>query len=253
MPELDRWALHRLWEMDALVRKSIDDYDYHGLWTALHTFCAVDLSAFYFDIRKDRLYCDHPDSIARRANRTVMNAIFERLVTWLAPILCFTAEEAYLVRHGDADGNSVHRQRFPETPAAWEDQALAERWTRIREVRRVVTGAIEQERAEKRIRSSLDAAPVVWLSPERLAQIEGVDFAEIAIASAIELREGDGPVGAFRLEDVSGVSVEPKTVDAEKCDRCWQKLPDIGVVEAHPSLCGRCADTVIRLPAVAGG
>jgi len=249
MPELDRWALHRLWEMDALVRKAIDDYDYHGLWTALHNFCAVDLSAFYFDIRKDRLYCDHPDSLERRSNRTVMDAIFERLTTWLAPVLCFTAEEAWLSRHGDAEGESVHRQTFPETPDAWRDDALAARWSHIREIRRVVTGAIEGERAEKRIRSSLDAAPVVWLTEERMAQLSGVDFAEIAIASAVDLRVGAGPDGAFRLDEVAGVAVEPTPAEAEKCDRCWRKLPDVGSDPAHPSLCGRCADVVGRLPA----
>jgi len=248
MPELDRWALHRLWEMDALVRKAIADYDYHGLWTALHNFCAVDLSAFYFDIRKDTLYCDHPESVARRANRTVMDAIFERLATWLAPVLCFTAEEAWLARHGDAEAESVHRQVFPETPAAWRNDALGARWARIREIRRVVTGAIEVERAEKRIRSSLDAAPVVWLSPERMDQLEGVDFAEIAIASKVELRAGDGPAGAFRLADVPGVAAEPKAATDEKCDRCWRKLPEVGQIDAHPALCGRCADVVERLP-----
>ena len=248
MPELDRWALHRLWEMDALVRKAIDDYDYHGLWTALHNFCAVDLSAFYFDIRKDRLYCDHPDGLARRANRTVMDAIFDRLTTWLAPILCFTAEEAWLARHGDGPGESVHRQVFPETPVGWRDDALADRWARIRAIRRVVTGAIEVERAEKRIRGSLDAAPVVWLSEARMAELEGVDFAEVTIASAVDLRLGDGTAEAFRLDDVPGVAVEPRPAAAEKCDRCWRRLPDVGAHAEHPALCGRCVEVVTALP-----
>ena len=248
MPELDRWALHRLAEMDTLVRKSIEDYDFHGLWTSLHTFCAVDLSAFYFDIRKDTLYCEHPDSLARRANRSVMDAIFTRLATWLAPVLCFTAEEAWLARFGDAKGVSVHRQTFPETPASWHDEALGKRWADIRDIRRVVTGAIEGERAEKRIRSSLEAAPVVWLSADRMQQIEGVDMAEIAISSAITIESGDGPADAFRMDDAPGIAVQPSRTDAKKCVRCWKQPGDVGSDASAPLLCGRCAEVVGRLP-----
>ncbi len=244
MPELERWVLHRLFEMDALVRKAIVDYDYHGLWTALHNFCALDLSAFYFDIRKDTLYCESPQSHLRRSNRTVMDAIFQRLTTWLAPITCFTADEAWLSRYGDGEGITVHRRTFPETPASWRDDALASRWSKIREIRRVVTGALEKERSEKRIRSSLEASPIVWLSEDRLSDLEGVDFAEVTIASTISLKVGNGPVDAFRISEVSGVSVEPTRTTDEKCDRCWRHLPDIGTIEAHPSLCGRCADAV---------
>jgi len=112
-----------------------------------------------------------------------------------------------------------------------------------------VTGALEMERAEKRLRSGLDAAPVVWVTADRKAQLADVDLAEIAIASEVAIREGAGPDGAFRLADVPGVAVEPKPTDAEKCDRCWRRLPDVGSVAAHPALCGRCADVVERLPA----
>src|SRR5690606_6223596 len=162
MPELERWVLHRLWELDGLVRRCIEAYEFHTLWTALHTFCAVDLSAFYFDIRKDSLYCDRPDSIRRRACRTVLDRLFECLTIWLGPIICFTAEEAWLARTGDAPGNSVHLQTCPEIPQNWRDDALAERWNRVRAVRRVVTGALELERAEKRMGASLQGAPLIW-------------------------------------------------------------------------------------------
>ena len=244
MPELERWTLHRLYEMDSLVRKAINDYDYHGLWTALHNFCSLDLSAFYFDIRKDTLYCESADSVVRRSNRTVMDAIFQRLATWLAPITCFTAEEAWLSRYGDGEGVSVHRETFPETPESWRDEKLSKRWEKIREIRRVVTGALEKERAEKHIRSSLEASPTVWLSEDRLAELDGVDFAEVTIASSINLKIGDGPIDAFRVPEVAGVAVEPTRTTDEKCDRCWRHLPNVGSNPEHPDLCGRCADAV---------
>src|ERR1700675_2540616 len=161
IPELERWVLHRLYELDQVVRTAIEAYDFHTMFTALHNFCAVDLSAFYFDIRKDRLYCDAADGGARRATRTVLDRTFDCLVRWLAPILCFTAEEAWLARYGDAD-LSVHLELFAEVPEAWRDPALAARWAGLRDLRRVVTGALEVERAEKRIGSSLQAAVAIF-------------------------------------------------------------------------------------------
>ncbi|MGB1005866.1 MAG: isoleucine--tRNA ligase, partial [Thalassobaculaceae bacterium] len=162
MPELERWVLHRLWELDAVVRRESDNFDFHDLFIQLHHFCAVDLSAFYFDIRKDALYCDAPDDLRRRATRTVLNEAFSCLTAWLAPILVFTAEEAWQQRVGDP-ANSVHLRTYPEVPAAWAAPELAARWERLREVRRVVTGALELARAEKQIGSSLQAHPVVHL------------------------------------------------------------------------------------------
>ncbi|MET4700932.1 isoleucyl-tRNA synthetase [Constrictibacter sp. MBR-5] len=251
MPELERWALHRLWEMDRLVRRCIADYDFHTLWTALHTFCAVDLSAFYLDIRKDSLYCDRPDSVRRRACRTVLDRLFECLTIWLGPIVCFTAEEAWLARTGDAPGNSVHLQTCPEIPEAWRDDALAERWAKVRAVRRVVTGALELERAEKRMGSSLQGAPLIWASPAHVAALEGLDLAELAITSQAELQTGVPPEGSFTLPDVPGVGVQARLSPHARCERCWQHLPDVGAVAAHPDLCGRCADAVIAIDAAA--
>jgi len=143
MPELERFILHRLAELDAMVRRASTDYEFHALFTALHNFCAVDLSAFYFDVRKDSLYCDAPQSARRRAVRTVMDRVFDCLVRWLAPLLCFTAEEAWLARHGAGDDTSVHLELYADVPAGWRDDALGEKWAAIRELRRVVTGAIE--------------------------------------------------------------------------------------------------------------
>ena len=229
MPELERWVLHRLWELDRLVRRAIEDYDFHALWTALHNFCAVDLSAFYLDIRKDVLYCEPASSPARRSARTVLDLLFDCLTAWTAPILCFTAEEAWLARHGDAGGGSVHLRQFPEVPASWRDDGLAARWAAVRAVRRVVTGAVERERAARRMRSGLEAAPVVWLAPERRAALEGLDLAEIAIVSTVAFGEGEPPAGAFRLEDVAGVAVLPR---ASRHERCAPLL-------APPAGCGR--------------
>ncbi len=243
MPELDRWVLHRLHELDGEIRAAVDGFDFHAMATALHQFCTVDLSAFYFDVRKDSLYCDRPDSVRRRAVRTVLDHLFDCLTAWLAPIICFTAEEAWLSRMGEAAG-SVHERQFPEVPDAWHDDALAERWRKIRRVRRVVTGALELERAEKKIRSSLQAGPVVHLSTELKELAETVDMADIAIASSITLVEGPGPAEAFRLPEVADVAVEPVLAKGEKCARCWRVLPEVGSVAAHPSLCERCADAV---------
>ncbi len=243
MPELERWVLHRVWELDRTVRNACDGYDFHGLFRALHDFCAVDLSAFYFDIRKDSLYCDGLDSPRRRAAQTVLDILFECLTAWLAPILCFTAEEAWLSRFPDDDG-SVHLRQFPEIAASWRDDALAARWEKVRAVRRVVLGALEIERAEKRIGSSLLAAPDVYVSADYAAALDGVDLADVVITSDVSVIEGAPPAGAFTLPDVAGVGVAPKKADGEKCARCWRVLPDVDSVPEVPGVCGRCADAV---------
>ena len=148
MPELERWVLHRLWQLDAQMREACEALEFHPVFAELHTFCAIDLSAFYFDVRKDCLYCDPADSPRRRAARTVLDILFDHLTAWLAPFACFTAEEAWLTRH-PGDAGSVHLRLFPDVPKLWRDDALAERWDRIRAVRRVVTGAIEVERKSR--------------------------------------------------------------------------------------------------------
>ncbi|MDH5411565.1 MAG: class I tRNA ligase family protein, partial [Alphaproteobacteria bacterium] len=221
MPELERWVLHRLWELDAQVRHGCSEYDFHRMFRELHDFCAVDLSAFYFDMRKDSLYCDGVADPRRRAARTVLDELFSCLTAWLAPILCFTAEEAWLCRN-PGENESVHLRTFPEIPAAWRNDALAAKWEKIRDVRRVVTGALELERAEKRIGSSLQAAPKVYVTADYKAALEGQDLAEIAITSDVELIVGDAPEGAFTLEDVPGVGVVSALAEGEKCERCWR-------------------------------
>jgi isoleucyl-tRNA synthetase len=200
-----------------------------------------DLSAFYFDIRKDALYCDPISSVKRKGALTVIDETFRCVVTWIAPILAFTAEEAWLLRHPSEDG-SVHLETFPEVPSVWRDEALAERWAKVRRVRRVVTGALEIERAQKRIGSSLEAAPVVYISDDDLyAALQGLDFAEIGITSHIEVARGAGPADAFRLDEVPGVAVRPVRAEGRKCARSWKISPDVGSDPDYPDVTPRDA------------
>jgi len=209
----------------------------------LHNFCAVDLSAFYFDIRKDALYCDAVNSPRRRAARTVMDLLLDTLCKWLAPFTSFTAEEAWLARHPSEDG-SVHLETFPVIPAEWQDKVLAAKWDKVRAVRRVVTGALEIERVAKRIGSSLQASPALYVADPALRNaLDGLDMAEICITSGLLLVDGAAPEGAFALADVPGVGVLPTPAEGEKCQRCWKVLNEVGK-HKHACVCGRCSDAV---------
>ena len=244
MPELERAILHRLSELDELVRKAYADYDFKRVTHTLSNFMNVDLSAFYFDIRKDTLYCDAPSSLRRRACRTVLDELFSCLTAWLAPVLCFTVEEVWLARF-PSDEDSVHLRTFPEIPAEWCNETLSEKWRKVRELRRVVTGALEVERREKRIGASLEAAPDVFVTNAELAvAMRGVDLAELAITSQASLIEGEGPAAAFRLDDVPGVAVVPKRAEGRKCARSWRVLPEVGSDPEFPDLSLRDAAAV---------
>ncbi|TNE62255.1 MAG: isoleucine--tRNA ligase [Alphaproteobacteria bacterium] len=248
MPELERFVLHRLASLDTLIRERSAEFDFNPIFQALYQFCIVDLSAFYFDVRKDCLYCDHPMSVRRRAARTVLDEVFKRLVTWFAPILSFTAEEVWLSRFGD-DAESVHLQVWPTTPASWRDDALAEKWTRIRRLRRVVTGALEVDRREKRIGSSLQASVAVYVSDaDYVAAFDGLDGAELFITSTATIEQGQAPDGAFSLEDVKGVAVVTSLAAGEKCQRCWVVSEEVTAHE-HGDLCNRCDDAVAKMDA----
>jgi len=244
MPELERLMLHRLHELDALVRKAYADFDYKRIFAALSSFMTSDLSAFYFDIRKDTLYCDPLSSVKRKACLTVLDHLFRCTVTWLAPMLCFTAEEAWLSRCGEA-AKSVHLETFPKVPSAWRDDKLAEKWRKIRTVRRVVTGALEIERAQKRIGSSLEAHPIVHVSNEELYEaVVDCDLAEVCITSAATLVRDDGSASAFRLPDVSGVAVVPNLAEGKKCARSWKILTNIGADPQYPDVSPRDAQAL---------
>jgi isoleucyl-tRNA synthetase len=239
MPELERYVLHRLAELDAETRAGYAAYDFQGVFQRLFNFATWDLSAIYFDIRKDALYCDAADSLRRRSARTVLDILFHRLVTWLAPVLTFTMEEVWLERF-PGDDSSVHLQDFPETPAAWRDDALAAKWARIRQVRRVVTGALEVQRRDGAIGASLEAAPVIHVEEAATrAALKGVDMADICITSGVQITADPAPGEAFRLPDIPGIGVVFEKAEGQKCQRCWKVLPDVGR-HRHRGVCGRC-------------
>ena len=239
MPELEQWVLHRLAQLDAQVREGYAAFDFQGVFQSLFNFCTVDLSAFYFDIRKDALYCDAPDSLTRRATRTVMDLLFHRLTTWFAPILCFTMEDVWLSRFPGED-SSVHLQDFPATPEGWLNADLAAKWEGIRRARRAVTAALEIQRSEKVIGASLEAAPVVHIEDTALlGTLKSVPFADLCITSDLQLTADPAPNEAFRLPEASGIAVVFERAMGEKCARCWKILPDVGS-HKHPCTCARC-------------
>jgi isoleucyl-tRNA synthetase len=247
MPELERYMLARLAEIDALVREGYTTYDFNRVYNTVFAFCTNDCSAFYFDIRKDVLYCDSKGALRRRAARTVLDELFRRVVTWLAPILCFTMEEAWMLRF-PGEEESVHLQTFPETPEVWRAPALLAKWERVRAIRRVVTGALELARRDKVIGASLEAAPLVYLDDvEDRKILEGLDLAEIVITSSAHVAKVAAPDDAFRLSDVSGVAVKFEHARGDKCARCWMILEEVGENARHSDLCNRCSAAVDSL------
>jgi isoleucyl-tRNA synthetase len=228
MPELERYMLHLLAEQGAKFAQAVQTYEWTGVYPGLHAFCSTELSAFYFDIRKDALYCDRPDSLRRRAARTVLDHLHRCLCTWFAPVLCFTAEEAWCARFGDS--GSVHLECYPSLPAEWSDPALAQKWARIRDVRGAITSAVETERREKRIGSSLEAAVTLPAAASGAGFPDDQGWAELAIVSQVRLGEAD--------------AVAASAANGTKCVRCWRVLPEVGSDAAHPALCLRCADAV---------
>ena len=241
MPELEQVILHRLSELDEVVRKGYAAYDFQGVFSAVFTFATVDLSAFYFDIRKDALYCDG-DTTRRRAARTVLDILFHRLTKWLAPVLVFTMEEVWLERF-PGDNSSVHLVDFDETPGDWRNDALAAKWATVRTVRRVVTGALEVERTAKVIGASLEAAPTVYVNTDTAKLLESVAFDDLSITSGIYVSTDAAPADAFTLDDVADVAVVFAKAEGEKCQRCWKILPDVGT-HAHAGVCGRCDEAL---------
>ncbi|SPJ28191.1 isoleucine--tRNA ligase [Falsiruegeria mediterranea] len=242
MPRLERWVLSRLTELDAQVREGYAKFDFQGVFSAVFNFATVDLSAFYFDIRKDALYCDG-DTLRRRSARTVLDILFHRLTTWLAPVLVFTMEEVWLERF-PGDDSSVHLVDFPETPAAWRNAELEEAMSKVRRVRRAVTASLELQRREKVIGSSLEAAPVVHVEDKDTRDLlTTFDANDLCITSGLTITGDPSPAEAFRVPEIDGVSVVFEKADGAKCQRCWKILPDVGG-HSHAGVCGRCDEAL---------
>ncbi len=249
MPELEQLMLHRLHDLDGMVRKGYDEFDFKRIFAQLFNFMTVELSSFYFDIRKDCLYCDAPSSAKRKAALYVVSELFDHLVRWLAPMLPFTMEESFQSRIS-SDEKSVHMEQFPDVPAEWANAELVAKWRKIRAVRRVVTGALEIERQEKRIGSSLEAAPVVHVCDATLmTAIEGQDMAEICITSSISITNSDIPAGVFKLAEVKGVGVVPEMAEGKKCARSWKFSTDIGADPQYPDISRRDAAAMREIDA----
>ena len=243
MPDLEKWVLHRLATLDDRICRMTETYDFHGIFTELHQFCNSDLSAFYFEIRKDMLYCDLPASSGRRACRTVMHELFYRLTAWLAPIICFTAEEAWQAYVGDPE-NSVHLRQYDEVPANWRNEDMDAKWSTIRQVRQVVMSALEKARNDGAIGASLQAAPCVYVTPATQLAFDGQDVAGLFITSAATIVTNTPPADTFRLDTVADVAVKFAVAEGGKCARCWKVMPE---VTADGGICRRCDDVVATL------
>ncbi|MGY4604304.1 isoleucyl-tRNA synthetase [Bradyrhizobium sp. USDA 4474] len=244
MPELERLMLHELAIRAELVRKAYETFDFKSVVATLSAFMNSELSAFYFDIRKDTLYCDPPSSATRKAALTTIDLLCNSILKWLAPVLSFTAEEAWRMYRPDAEA-SVHLTLFPEGLDKLRDETLAAKWETIRNVRRVVTGALELERAAKNIGSSLEASPVIYVADrDVLATLFDTDLAEICITSNYEVREGEAPAYAFRLDGVPGVAVVVEKAVGTKCARSWKISPMVGEDAEYPDVTPRDAQAL---------
>jgi isoleucyl-tRNA synthetase len=254
MEEVDRLMLHRLAVLDGEVREAYSTYNYKKVVSLLSTFMNTDLSAFYFDIRKDALYCEAPSSAKRLGSLEAVEQIFRCVTLWLAPILVFTADEAWLERYPDkrTAGGCVHLEAFPDVPVSWRNDALAAKWEKVRDVRSVITGALEIQRAGKIIGSSLEAAPVVHITDKGLmAALDGIDMAEIAITSAITITDKPAPADAFTSDQVKGVAVVFAKAMGKKCARSWRYTDDVGSDPAFPDVSARDAKALHELKALA--
>jgi isoleucyl-tRNA synthetase len=244
MPELERLMLHQLAEQETIVRQAYGEFDYKTVVASLSAFMNTELSAFYFDIRKDTLYCDPPSSLARKAALTTIDILCDAILKWLAPVLSFTSDEAWRMYRPDADP-SVHLTLFPEGLETFRDEALAAKWETIRNVRRVVTGALEVERAAKRIGSSLEASPMVYISDKKIFDtLIDIDLAEVCITSNAMVTNGDAPSAAFRLNEAPDVAVVVEKAAGTKCARSWKILAEVGADPDFPDVSPRDAQAL---------
>jgi isoleucyl-tRNA synthetase len=235
------------------VRRAYAEFDYKTVVATLSAFMNTELSAFYFDIRKDTLYCDPPSSVARKAALTAIDIICDAILRWLAPVLSFTTDEAWRMYKPNAEP-SVHLTLLPEGFEKFRDDALATKWETIRNVRRVVTGALELERAAKNIGSSLEASPLVYVLDKNIFNtLFDVDLAEVCITSNAMVTNDDVPANAFKLADVPDVAVVVEKAVGTKCARSWKILPTVGEDPEYPDVSPRDAQALREWKALAEG
>ncbi len=246
MPEIDRWALHQLELLKEKVLASYNEYEFHVLYHAVNGFCTVEMSAFYLDILKDRVYTSKKDSPERRSAQTVMYRILDTLVRLLAPVLSFTSDEVWQYIPG-AREESVHLAAFPSLNPEWKDDALVERWERIIKVRADVSKALELARADKVIGHSLDAKVTINASAEDASFLEGYasQLKDIFIVSKVDLAAPIAPGAGYASESTAGLRIFVEAAPGEKCERCWCYSEELGQDASHPAICPKCTAAVI--------
>ena len=236
-PELEKYLLHRLWEISEIIKECISTYNFHLMFTTLLNFCSNDLSAFYFDIRKDTIYCDPILSRKRRASRTLLYLIYNHVVRWLAPSLSFTCEEAWQAR---GNKSSIHLEDFVFANNEFQNIELSKKWETIKNIRKVITGALEKKRADKIIGSSLEAHIKVYISDDMKNDIVNIDLDEIAITSSYEILTYDDQASGFKIEEIKRVNVEVEKVNGHKCLRCWKYKKKLN----SNDICNRCEEAI---------
>lgn len=241
LPELEKWVLHRISELSTELNNCINTYDINKYFSLLVTFCAADLSPFFFDIRKDSLYCDWKFDKKRMAYRSVLKILFEHLIRFLAPIISFTAEEAWLSYN--KGGLSIHLEKYLEPNKAWLNSDLDIKMKKIKEIRRVVTTALELARKDKKIGSSLQARVVLFDPSSLLDKSEEKFWEEISITSSFEIRNEEIPADAFKSEEFKNIGVSVEISPGKKCERCWKYTDDIN----EANICQRCQNVLDHL------
>ena len=237
-PDLEKYILHRLWEIDQIISDCVKNFNFHLMFTTLLNFCSNDLSAFYFDIRKDVIYCDGKKSKIRRSSRTLLDIIFNYLVRWLAPSLSFTTEEAWKAR---GNLNSIHLEDFLHTPPDYKNSNINENWIILKQVRKVITGALEKKRTEKIIGSSLEAHLDIYVESSIMNKIKNYHLDEISITSSFALHEINDEIQGFSLEEVSNVKILVSKTNGQKCQRCWKYKKKL----IREEICERCENAIL--------
>jgi len=249
LSELDKWALLKLEQVVRRVTKAYADYEFHVVFHTVHKFCTVDLSNIYFDIIKDRLYCNDKDDPARRGSQTVLYRLINDLVVILAPILAFTCEEIWTYIRTENDPVSVQLLPWPQIQTAHRDEVLEQKIDRILQVREVTSKAMEEARGQKIIGHSLGAWLTIYADTEWQELLENTEqLDKVLIVSKVDVQPAaNRSEDAIALDEVSGVWVSVQAAEGHKCERCWIIDLSVGANPKHESLCKRCAQVVEQM------